>query len=138
MAHTPITATPTIVVAIGRQAQQFHAVVTTAPPLLDAPATLTLYDATLADVSGLAASPPVLHQERADARARLVLVEATEFAWQRARWREGHHLYTPADPILVNLNTLQRWLWYRLRSGGDAVPPAPPETGASAAVQLTN
>jgi hypothetical protein len=70
MAHTTITATPTIVVAIGRQAQQFHAVVTTAPPPLDAPATLTLYDATLADVSGLAACPPVLHQERADSRAR--------------------------------------------------------------------
>ena len=138
MAHTPSTATPTIVVAIGRQAQQFHAVVTTAPPPLDAPATLTLYDATLADVSGLAASPPVLHQERADARARLVLVEATEFAWQRARWREAHHLFTPADPVLVNLNTLQRWLWYRLRAGGDAGSPATSETPASATVQLTN
>jgi hypothetical protein len=120
--------TPTIIVAIGRQAQQFHAVVTTAPPPLDAPATLTLYEASLADVSGMAASPPVLHQERADSRARLVLVEATEFAWQRARWKEAHHLFTPADPVLVGLNTLQRWLWYRLRAPvGDAVT-LPPST----------
>jgi hypothetical protein len=139
MTHTPTTATPTILVAIGRQAQQFHAVVTTAPPPLDAPATLTLYDATLADVAGLAASPPVLHQERADARARLVLVEATEFAWQRARWREGHHLFTAADPVLVNLNTLQRWLWYRLRAGcGDVASLAPSSNEASANAQPTN
>jgi hypothetical protein len=115
--------TPTIIVAIGRQAQQFHAVVTTAPPPLDAPATLTLYEASLADVSGLAASSPVLHQERADSPARLVLVEANEFAWQRARWREAHHLFAPADPVLVSLNTLQRWLWYRLR-----VPVTVPES----------
>ena len=121
--------TPTIIVAIGRQAQQFHAVVTTAPPPLDAPATLTLYEASLADVSGMAASPPVLHQERADSRARLVLVEATEFAWQRARWKEAHHLFTPADPVLVGLNTLQRWLWYRLRAPvGDAVTLSPSTT----------
>ena len=110
------TPTPTIVVAIGREAHQFHAVVTTAPAPLDAPATLTLYEATLADVSGMAATPPMLHQQRADAPARLVLVEATELAWQRARWREADHLFAPADPVLLGLNTLQRWLWYRLRA----------------------
>ncbi len=113
---TDRTPTPTIVVAIGREAHQFHAVVTTAPAPLDAPATLTLYEATLADVLGMAASPPVLQQQRADTPARLVLVEATEFAWQRARWREEHHVFAPADPVLVGLNTLQRWLWYRLRA----------------------
>ena len=130
---TDVSTTPTIIVAIGRQAQQFHAVVTTAPPPLDAPATLTLYEATLADVSGMAAWPPVLHQARADSPARLVLVEATEFAWQRARWKEAHHLFTPADPVLVGLNTLQRWLWYRLRApANDAVPLPTPTTQAPA------
>jgi hypothetical protein len=121
---TDRTPTPTIVVAIGREAHQFHAVVTTAPAPLDAPATLTLYEATLADVSGMAASPPVLQQQRADAPARLVLVEATEFAWQRARWREERHLFAPADPVLVGLNTLQRWLWYRLRAPIGEAPAA--------------
>jgi hypothetical protein len=110
------TTTPTIVVAIGREAHQFHAVVTTAPAPLDAPGTLTLYEATLADVSGMAAAPPTLHERQADMPARLVLVEASELTWQRARWREADHLFASADPVLLGLNTLQRWLWYRLRA----------------------
>ena len=113
---TDASTTPTIIVAIGRQAQQFHAVVTTAPPPLDAPATLTLYEATLADVSGMAASPPVLHQRRADSPARLVLVDAMELAWQRATYRGHQHPLLAADPGLVGLNTLQHWLWQRLQS----------------------
>jgi hypothetical protein len=122
------TPTPTIVVAIGREAHQFHAVVTTAPAPLDAPATLTLYEATLADVSGMASTPPALHHQLANAPARLVLVEATELAWQRARWREADHLFVPADPVLLGLNTLQRWLWYRLRVPIVEAPAAPAAT----------
>jgi hypothetical protein len=115
---------PTIIVAIGREAHQFHAVVTTAPAPLDAPATLTLYEATLADVFGMAAPAPTLHEQRADAPARLVLVEATQFTWQRARWREADHLFAPADPVLLSLKTLQRWLWYRLRAPISEAPAA--------------
>jgi hypothetical protein len=49
--------------------------------------------------------------------ARLVLVDAMELAWQRATCRGHHHTFLPADPVLVGLNTLQHWLWQRLRAG---------------------
>ena len=39
------------------------------------------------DVSGMAAEPIAL--DRAEGAARLVLVDGTELAWQRARYREG-------------------------------------------------
>jgi hypothetical protein len=46
----------------------------------------------------------------------LVLVEATELAWQRARYRGSHELFVRACPVLVGLNTLQQWLWQRLQA----------------------
>jgi hypothetical protein len=84
------------------------------PRKLDAPATLTLYAAPLSDVSGMAAAPLALDAARAKELARLVLVDGSEFEWQQARYREAQHLFKPADPILVGLNTLQHWLWNRL------------------------
>ena len=108
--------TPSIAVTIGRQVRLFHAFVTTAPAVLDAPSTLTLYLATLSDVCGLAAEPSALSTARASTPARLVLVDSTELDWQRARYREGHHVFTTADPVLVGLNSLQHWLWQRLRT----------------------
>ena len=110
------TPTPGIAVAIGQQLRVYQAFVTTAPPALDAPATLTLYSARLADVSGMAANPITVDATRARTSARLVLVDVTERDWQRARYREGQHLFTPADPVLVGANTLQQWLWLRLRT----------------------
>jgi hypothetical protein len=47
--------------------------------------------------------------------ARLVLIDATEFAWQRARYREARHFLAAADDGFVGVNTLQHWLWQRLR-----------------------
>jgi hypothetical protein len=108
------TGTPSIAVAIGRETRLYHAFVTTAPTRLDAPATVTLYAATLSDVSGMAADPITLDTARAKTPARLILVEGTALAWQRARCREGRHLFAAADPVLVGLNTLQHWLWQRL------------------------
>jgi hypothetical protein len=105
---------PIIEVAIGRELRLYHAYVTTAPAKLDAPATLTLYAAPLWDVSGMAAVPTVLDSVRAKAPARLVLVDGSELAWQRKRYREAEHLFTPADPVLVGLDTLQHWLWNRI------------------------
>jgi hypothetical protein len=105
--------TPVIEVAIGREMRLYHAYVTTAPTKLDAPATLTLYTASLADVSGMAADPVVLDSARGKESARLVLVDSSELAWQRARYRQAKHLFTPADPLLVGLDTLQHWLWSR-------------------------
>lgn len=107
---------PTILVTIGRQSRLYHACVTSAPCQLDAPSTVTLYAATLSDVAMFAANEIRLDAARARVCARLVLVDATELAWQRARCREAQHLFAPADGGLVGLNTLQHWLWHRLRS----------------------
>ncbi len=43
-----------------------------------------------------------------------MLVETMQFVWQRARYREGRYLFAAADPMLVDLNTLQHWLWHRI------------------------
>ncbi len=111
--------TPSIAVTIGRQTRLYHAFVTTAPAELDSPSTLTLYLSTLADVGGFAATPVVLDNGNGRARARLVLVDAGELAWQRARCRGNHHILAPADPVLVGLTTLQHWLWQRLQAPVD-------------------
>ena len=108
--------TPSITVTIGRLTRQYFAFVTTAPADLDSPATVTLHAAPLVDVIGLAADPTSYDQIRARNAARLVLVEATELAWQRARYRGDHHLLLSADPELVGLTTLQQWLWQRLQA----------------------
>lgn len=113
--HAP-TITPSIEVTIGRETRLYHAFITTAPTTLDAPATVTLHSAPLSDVSGMAADPIALNSTRANVRARLVLVDGTELPWQRARYREARHLFAPADPVLVGLNTLQHWLWTRIGS----------------------
>src|SRR5687768_14396352 len=106
---------PSIVVTIGQQSRLYHAFVTSAPCRLDAPATMTLYASTLADLAILAASEFVVDVHSACSCARLVLVDATELAWQRARYREQGHLMAPADAGLVGASTLQSWLWRRLR-----------------------
>jgi hypothetical protein len=109
------TITPTIGVTIGRQTRLYHAFITDAPARFDAPATVTLQAGPLSDVSGMAANPISL-TGRADASSRLVLVDGTELAWQRARYRERGHLCAPVDPVLVGANTLQHWLWNRIGS----------------------
>jgi hypothetical protein len=113
MSATAIT--PSIGVTIGQQMRLYHAFVTTAPAAFDAPSTMTLYLSTLADVCGLAADPMAGDAARANRPARLVLVDATELAWQRATYREGRHIFASADPVLVGLDSLQRWLWQRLQ-----------------------
>jgi hypothetical protein len=104
-----------IVVTIGGQTRQYEAFVTSASPRLDAPSTVTLYESSLADVAMFAASDVAINPAPARAGARLILVDVTELAWQRARCREVRHLLVPADPWLAGANTLQPWLWRRLR-----------------------
>ena len=111
--------TPSITVTIGRHTRLYFAFVTTAQPELDSPATVTLYVAPFSDVVGFAADPITHDQVFGRASARLVLVDAMELAWQRAKYRANNQLLLPADPVLVGLNTLQQWLWQRLQS-----PPA--------------
>jgi hypothetical protein len=108
--------TPSIEVTVGRETRLYHAFITTAPIASDAPATVTLHTASLAEMSGMAADDVALDPARAKVSARLVLVDATELSWQRVRYREERHLFTPADPVLVGLSTLQHWLWHRIES----------------------
>ena len=106
--------TPTIGIAIGRETRLYHAYVTTAPPKLDAPATLTLDAAPLSYLAGWAADPIAFDPARGKEPARLVLVESGQINWQEARYDQAKHLFTPADPVRVGLDTLQHRLWSRL------------------------
>jgi hypothetical protein len=108
--------TPNITVTIGHHSRIYFAFVTTAPTELDSPATVTLHAATFADVVSFAAEPITLDHSRARIPARLVLVDAMELAWQRAKYRGHQHPLLAADPGLVGLNTLQHWLWQRLQA----------------------
>jgi len=110
-----LSITPSITVTIGRHTRQYFAFVTTAPAALDSPATVTLDAGPFADVVGLAADPVTHDVLNARTPARLVLVEAFELAWQRAKYRGHQHLLLRADPGLVGFNTLQHWLWQRLQ-----------------------
>ena len=105
--------TPHITVAIGQQVRQYHAYITTAPTRLDAPSTMTLYASTVADLAGFASDPDTLVST---AYARLVLIDAVELAWQRARYTEAGHRLTTPDEVLISLSTLQLWLWQRLKA----------------------
>jgi len=108
--------TPSITVTIGHHTRLYFAYVTTAPSELDSPATVTLHAATFADVVTLAADEITFDRSLGSTPARLVLIDAMEFAWQRAKYRGHQHRLLPADPGLVGLNTLQHWLWQRLQS----------------------
>lgn len=107
--------TPSIDVTIGGQTRVYHAFVTTAPPALDAPATVTLYAGAFSDVAGLSSEPPS-REPPAATPSRLILIDSTELVWQRARCRSHEHRLSPADPALVGLTTLQQWLWQRLQA----------------------
>ncbi len=111
---TSTSITPSIGVTIGRDTRLFYAYITTAPVALDAPSTMTLYTASLADVAGLSGDELRFDSRRARTTARLILVDATELGWQRRRYREEQQLFATADPVLVGLTTLQQWLWQRL------------------------
>ena len=111
-----LSVTPSITVTIGRHTRLYFAFVTTAPPELDSPATMTLHASTFSDVVGLTADPFTHDEIRARTPARLVLVDSMELAWQRAKYRGNDHLLLPAHPVLVGLDALQHWLWLRLRT----------------------
>ena len=113
MSDTSIT--PSIEVTIGRQTRLYHAFITTAPAVLDAPSTLTLYAGPLKDIAGLAVDDHDFDAAKPATPSRLVLIDATELGWQRASVRAKAHRLMPADPVLVGFNTLQQWLWQRLQ-----------------------
>jgi hypothetical protein len=84
-----------------------------APTRLDAPSTVT--SGITRPTARFAADDRALGADTAPTCARLVLVDATEYSWQRARYRDARHVLAPTDAGLVGANTLQHWLWQRLR-----------------------
>lgn len=119
--------TPSIEVRIGRQARLFYAFVTSAPICLDAPSTITLHAAPLADIVGLAADPISIDVTKARSIGRFILVDATELTWQRARTRQAPHVFASADPKLLGLDALEKWIWQRLQTptARDVIPRPP-------------
>jgi hypothetical protein len=99
-----------------RHTRLYGAFVTTAPVELDSPATVTLHAATFSEIAGFAADLITLDELHGQMPTRLILVDALELAWQRAKCRGNQHVLLPADPVLVGLNTLQHWLWQRLQA----------------------
>ena len=116
--------TPNISVDIGGQLRLYHAFVTTAKPALDGPATMTLYASNFADVAGFAANPNPFSAEFGRQLARIVLIEATELASHRARYRSEGCLFAAVDPHLIGLQSLQKWLWQRLSAPAPVGAPA--------------
>ena len=109
---------PGVVVRIGQESRAYSAFITSAPIRLDAPATMTLHASRFRDIALFAANETPLDPRRGPGCGRLVLVDVAELPWQRARCREEEHLLVAADAVLISPDTLQRWLWRRLRRPG--------------------
>ena len=112
MFHLSIT--PRITVTIGGLTRSYLAFVTTAPADLDLPKTVTVDEGPFDEVIGHAADPVTVDEARTCMRARVVLVESGDRAWQRATYRGSHHLFLEADRWLVSLEKLESSLWQRL------------------------
>jgi hypothetical protein len=108
--------TPSAVdVTIGGETRIYEAFVTTAPATLDRPTTVTLSESSFADVAGWTADPIPFDSTLGGMPARLVLIRrGADLELQKAYYREGRYLLAPTDPVLVDRNTLQHWLWNRL------------------------
>jgi hypothetical protein len=109
------TSTTTIEVRIGLQTRLYHSFITTAPAVLDAPSTLTLYAGPLKDIASLALEDLPADVAAADIPSRLVLIDTTELLWQRDRCSAQGYRLTPADSVVVG-TTLRLWLLHRLLS----------------------
>ena len=109
-----LSITPRITVTIGGVTRLYLAFVTTAPSDLDLPRTLTVDEGPFEDVIAFAADSFLADAARIHATARVVLVEASDHAWQRATYRGHYHLFVAADRLLVSPEKLQSLLWQRL------------------------
>jgi hypothetical protein len=113
--------TPSAVdVTIGGETRIYEAFVTTAPAALDRPSTVTLSESSFAEIAGWAADPIPFDASFGGTPARLVLIRSgADLELQKAYYREGRYLLAPTDPVLVDRNTLQHWLWNRLAMPSD-------------------
>ena len=115
-----LSITPRLTVTIGRQTRIYLAFVTSAPAELDSPATVTLDATTFSEVVGVAADPVTDDEVRGQGTGRLVFVDATELAWQQAKYHGHQHPLLPADPVLVGVKTLPHWLCQRVQATNPA------------------
>ena len=114
--HAP-TITPSIEVTIGRETRLYHAFITTAPTTARrAGHGHAAHGTALGRVGHGCGSDRARRHAREVHRRGSCSSTRTELDWQRARYREGRHLFAPADPVLVGVNTLQHWLWNRIGS----------------------
>lgn len=112
--------TPSAVdVTIGGETRSYQAFVTTAPAGLDKPSTVTLEESSFARVAHLTADPIPFDATLGDKPARLVLIADFDAKVQKACYREGRYLITPADLVLIGRTTLEQWLWNRLAMPSD-------------------
>lgn len=112
--------TPSAVgVTIGGETRFYQAFVTTAPAGLDRPSTVTLVESSFANVALLTAESIPFDTSLGRRPARLVLIAEGDRDLQKTYYREGHYLLAPADPVLIDRHTLQRWLWDRLAMPSD-------------------
>jgi hypothetical protein len=110
------TTTPSITVTIGHETRLYFACVTTAPPALDSPNTITLDQGPFADIVGYAADPVTHDELLGRLPARLVIVDDAHRAWQEAKYLGHHELLLRADPWFAGCYALQRRLWQRLQA----------------------
>ena len=108
--------TPSIEVTIGRETRLYHAFITTAPATVRRASHGHAPHRAAFGRVGHGCEPDLAQTGAQMPPARLVLVDGTELAWQRARYRERGYLCAPTDPVLVGVNTLQHWLWNRIGS----------------------
>ena len=113
--------TPSIVVTVGRGSRLFNLYLTTAPAILDAPATVTLHAAPLDNIAVLADVSLSIDAANARVSSRLVLIDALELDWQRRTLKENGYRLIGADPVLLRPDSLERWLWQRFQSGAVCV-----------------
>ena len=59
---------------------------------------------------------PIVDTAAQERVRELVLIERRELRWHRASYGAEHRIFAPADPVLVSLRTLERWLWSRLQA----------------------
>ena len=91
---------PGVSVTIGHHTREYFAFVTTAPDVFDSPATLTLRHGRFGEVIAFAGAL-IPHESMRRTTGRLVLIDAMELAWQRAKYYGHQYLFLPADARLA-------------------------------------
>jgi hypothetical protein len=110
-----------ITVTIGQHSRIYFPFVTTAPPTLDSPGTMTLRAVTLLNLANHLTTGGLHDYLPPDATARVVLIDARELAWQQAKYIGNAHLLLTPDRTLDVLTAIQECLWQRLQGSSPQV-----------------